>query len=271
MRVVLTAVLLALLPVLAGAQSMPNDPQAWLALASSGKLGEVRELMLWDSIRNERNPAAFEEYLRRYPDGTFARIAKLRLDAARPEAMRLDAASSGEAPAEHAAAPSEGTTAAGAITVYSLTPVAGPEAGGDRAASAMVTSRLPDGASVEAYDRAFAVLRAAEYDRAAALLRGFVDGYPADPLVANAQYGLGEIYMVRGDYAHAAASFGDALRAQPDGAKSEDALFKLGSALARDGQGREACGAFERLGREHPLAAARLGVTLIAERRRLGC
>jgi tetratricopeptide (TPR) repeat protein len=275
MRVVWLATCLALLPAFAGAQNLPADPQAWLALASSGKLGEVRELMLWDSIRNERDPAAFEDYLRSYPDGTFARIAKLRVEALR-----------GEPTLGRATPASEGTTAANAIVAYPLSPAVAPDAGGDRPGGqradgqraddqraddqraggagaggdpAVATSRLPDGASVEAYDRAFGVLRAAEYDEAAAMLRGFVDSYPADPLVANAQYWLGEIYMVRGDYARAAASFGDVLRVQ------------LGTALARGGHERDACGAFARLGREHPAATARYGVTLIAERRRLGC
>jgi tol-pal system protein YbgF len=258
MRVVLTAACLALLPTLVAAQTPSANREAWEAVAASGRLAEMRELMLWDAVRDSRDPAALEEYLRHYPDGTFARIAKLRI-----EGMI------GPPAAEPAPTPSEGTAAASAIVKSPLPPLAGPDAGASQ--PALVVQRLPDGASFAAYDRAFAVLRAAEYDEAAALLRGFIDAYPADPLVANAQYWLGEISMVRGDYAQAAGRFGDALRTQPDGAKAADALFKLATALGRDGQGQEACGAFARLAREHPTAATRYGATLIAERRRLGC
>ena len=41
--------------------------------------GRAVELALWDSVKDSRNPAAFEEYLRQFPDGAFAGIARLRL------------------------------------------------------------------------------------------------------------------------------------------------------------------------------------------------
>jgi hypothetical protein len=36
------------------------------------------ELLFWDSIKSDTNPAAFEEYLRRYPQGHFAGLVQLR-------------------------------------------------------------------------------------------------------------------------------------------------------------------------------------------------
>lgn len=46
------------------------------------------EITFWDSIQNTNDPAFYEAYLRRFPDGAFAEIAKLTVE-------RLKAASSG--------------------------------------------------------------------------------------------------------------------------------------------------------------------------------
>jgi TRAP-type mannitol/chloroaromatic compound transport system substrate-binding protein len=40
------------------------------------------ELSYWESIKNRDNPALFEAYLERYPNGRFAEIARLRIEAA---------------------------------------------------------------------------------------------------------------------------------------------------------------------------------------------
>jgi len=45
------------------------------------------ELAFWDSIKNERNPRLFEAYLDRYPNGTFAEIAKVILQDAKVAAL----------------------------------------------------------------------------------------------------------------------------------------------------------------------------------------
>src|SRR5689334_12132657 len=56
----------------AGVLAVPARPYA-------DRPGELLELMLWDTVRNERDPGAIEEYLRQYPNGHFATVAKLRL------------------------------------------------------------------------------------------------------------------------------------------------------------------------------------------------
>jgi len=53
------------------------------------------ELSFWDSIRHSSNPALFSEYLRRYPDGTFALIANAKLEElelSKPKAVEQKAA-----------------------------------------------------------------------------------------------------------------------------------------------------------------------------------
>jgi hypothetical protein len=43
------------------------------------------ELAFWDSIKNEKNPRLFEAYLNRYPNGAFAEIARINLEAIKTE------------------------------------------------------------------------------------------------------------------------------------------------------------------------------------------
>jgi hypothetical protein len=46
------------------------------------------ELAFWDSIKNEKNPRLFEAYLNRYPNGTFAEIAKVVLQDVKVAALQ---------------------------------------------------------------------------------------------------------------------------------------------------------------------------------------
>jgi formylglycine-generating enzyme required for sulfatase activity len=47
------------------------------------KAGPTRdnEALFWQSIMNDNNPAVFEEYLRKYPNGEFAVLARMKIDA----------------------------------------------------------------------------------------------------------------------------------------------------------------------------------------------
>ncbi|MGI9382011.1 MAG: caspase family protein [Methyloligellaceae bacterium] len=46
--------------------------------------GNALELAYWDSVRNSRSAAAFESYLTRFPNGTFAPLARLKIDELKP-------------------------------------------------------------------------------------------------------------------------------------------------------------------------------------------
>ena len=52
-------------------------------------VGSDKEPLFWQSIMNEGNPAAFEDYLRKYPNGEYAVLARLRIEALRKESLRL--------------------------------------------------------------------------------------------------------------------------------------------------------------------------------------
>lgn len=51
---------------------------AWAQAPSTAEPSRA-ELLFWETIRNSTNPADFEEYLRQYPNGTFAGLARNRL------------------------------------------------------------------------------------------------------------------------------------------------------------------------------------------------
>jgi adenylate cyclase len=73
---------------------LTEGPTAPATISELSAESEVAlELAFWDSVK-DGSPAELETYLERYPDGTFAPLAKTRLDAAAqaPEAGHPDAA-----------------------------------------------------------------------------------------------------------------------------------------------------------------------------------
>ena len=52
------------------------------------------EVAFWQSIQNSKNPAMFEEYLRKYPNGAFAGLARINLDALKQQARAPQPAAS---------------------------------------------------------------------------------------------------------------------------------------------------------------------------------
>jgi len=43
------------------------------------------EITFWNSVKDSRNPAEIAAYLDKYPNGTFAPIAKIRLESLKPK------------------------------------------------------------------------------------------------------------------------------------------------------------------------------------------
>ena len=64
--------------------TLPRPDHAFLASASAGILpknsDEQYDLSFWDSIKNSTYAADYEAYLKQYPNGRFAALAKTRLD-----------------------------------------------------------------------------------------------------------------------------------------------------------------------------------------------
>ncbi|MEQ8664650.1 MAG: tol-pal system protein YbgF [Rhodospirillales bacterium] len=121
------------------------------------------------------------------------------------------------------------------------------------------------------YAQAFALLRQAKYDEAAAALQSFVDSHGDHDLASNARYWLGETYYVRSEYVRAAEVFFEAYRLAPKGPKAPDTLLKLGMALGNLGKKPEACAAFAKLEQEFPNPSPAIVSKLDRERSRNGC
>ena len=130
---------------------------------------------------------------------------------------------------------------------------------------------LPTGSAQDQYNRAFGLLRQADYPGAEAALRSFVQRYPNDALAGNAQYWLGETYYVRKDYNNAAATFAEGYRKYPQSGKAADNLLKLGMSLGNIGQKKEACLTFSQLAHDFPKASSNITERVGQEKQRFGC
>ncbi|MEO7774975.1 MAG: tol-pal system protein YbgF [Steroidobacteraceae bacterium] len=100
-------------------------------------------------------------------------------------------------------------------------PVGGGSFGG---ASASVAA----GDEQSSYNRAFDLLKAADFTGAIAEFTRTAAAYPQGSLADNTQYWLGEAYYVTRDYDNANAAFQRVLTRWPDSRKAPDALLKMG-------------------------------------------
>jgi tol-pal system protein YbgF len=136
-----------------------------------------------------------------------------------------------------------------------------------QAAGTTATFGTPD----EQYQYAFSLLRQNKYDDAEKAFRAFIDQNPQHQLTGNANYWLGEIYYVSGDYKRAAITFAQGVKSYPQSGKAPDNMLKLGMALAAMGQPKDACLAFAQVGKRYPQASDALKERVTREQMRNGC
>lgn len=122
------------------------------------------------------------------------------------------------------------------------------------------TSTTGSGAVSEAeraeYRAALGLVRAKDYEGAAAALARFASAHPKSPLAESALYFGAECRYALGDYEAATRSFRDVVQRFPKGKKAPDALLKLGMSLAKLGRADDARASFARLSQTYPDAAA---------------
>jgi len=121
------------------------------------------------------------------------------------------------------------------------------------------------------YNYAFNLLRQSEYPQAEAAFKDFLAKYPKHDLASNADYWLGQSYVVRGDYKQAEVVLLDGYRRYPKGNKAPDTLYLLGLSAGKLGQTKEACAAYKRFGAEYPTAPDLLKHKVAAEKQQLAC
>jgi tol-pal system protein YbgF len=92
-----------------------------------------------------------------------------------------------------------------------------------------------------AYEQAYGYLLQQDYGAAQFAFREFLTRYPKSPLAGNAQYWLGEIHYVQGQYKDAARAFLLGYERYGDGHKAADTLLKLALSLDKLNQPKAAC------------------------------
>ena len=130
----------------------------------------------------------------------------------------------------------------------------------------------PSGGSVnDQFNRAFGLVKQADYDAAEVALKGFIQAHPSDPLAGNAQYWLGQTYFVRNKFPEAATAFAEGYKRYPKGSKAPEDLLYLGLSLGKADQKKNACLALAQLDQAFPNPAAAIRERAAAEKKRLAC
>ncbi|ETO92264.1 tol-pal system protein YbgF [Legionella oakridgensis] len=90
------------------------------------------------------------------------------------------------------------------------------------------------------YLAAYELIKNKKYDEATNAMQTYISQYPQSGYAANAQYWLGELYMLKKDYPKAIEHFEAVLQQFPSSSKSAASLLKIGYALAASGKNNEA-------------------------------
>ncbi|HAX91470.1 MAG TPA: tol-pal system protein YbgF [Rhodospirillaceae bacterium] len=123
----------------------------------------------------------------------------------------------------------------------------------------------------EQYDRAFGLLRQANYEEAEKAFKGFITKYGNDKLIDNAKYWYAETHYVRGKFGDAAIAFADAYQQNPKGTKAPDSLLKMAMSLGSIEKRDDACAALSALKSKYPNAAPTVRARAEQERAKLKC
>ena len=90
------------------------------------------------------------------------------------------------------------------------------------------------------YMAAYELVKNKQFDDAIHAMHAFITQYPNGGYTANAQYWLGELYMVKKNYPEAIQHFEVVLNQYPTSSKTAASLLKIGYALASSGKESEA-------------------------------
>jgi tol-pal system protein YbgF len=105
---------------------------------------------------------------------------------------------------------------------------------------AMQVSRANPADEQIGYLAAYELVKDKHYDEAIEAMQSFAQKYPQGGYTANAEYWLGELYMVKKDYAKAIEHFDIVLNQFPSSSKSAASMLKSGYAYYASGDNDEA-------------------------------
>jgi tol-pal system protein YbgF len=133
------------------------------------------------------------------------------------------------------------------------------------------TVMAPSATPRDEYDLAYGYVLHKDYALAEESFRAFLKKYPADRLVPDANYWLGESLFQRQRYRDAAESFLAVSTKYETAGRAPDALLRLGQSLAALGEKDAACATFNEVGRKYPRASLALRQGVEREQKRAGC
>lgn len=102
------------------------------------------------------------------------------------------------------------------------------------------------------YLAAYELVKNKRFDEGLAAMQKFVSQYPQGGYTANAQYWLGELYMVKKSYPEAIEHFEIVLQQFPSSTKSAASMLKIGYALAASGKKEEAMQRLQQVVKNYP-------------------
>ncbi|MFC3908022.1 tol-pal system protein YbgF [Legionella dresdenensis] len=102
------------------------------------------------------------------------------------------------------------------------------------------------------YMSAYDLVKNKRYDDALIAMQNFVSQYPNGGYTANAQYWLGELYMVKRNYPEAISHFETVLKQFPASSKAAACTLKIGYAQAASGRKAEARHSLEQVINNYP-------------------
>jgi len=129
--------------------------------------------------------------------------------------------------------------------------------GGAMAGTSAAVSTLPASADErEAYQTAFDLMKARQFDQSIAAFNRLIVDYPSGQYTPNAYYWLGELYLANQNLEQARQSFMQVINLYPDHPKVPDTLYKLGVAYHRLGDSNKAMEYFNQVRTQYPQSSA---------------
>ncbi len=111
-------------------------------------------------------------------------------------------------------------------------------------------------ASEKLYNDAFDLLMNGNYAQAQQLLKQLIEKFPADPLIPNAWYWVGEAYYVQAQFKEALKAFETVSQQFPNANKESDALLKQGFCLIEMGDTNRAIQRLKQVRERYPNSQA---------------
>jgi tol-pal system protein YbgF len=102
------------------------------------------------------------------------------------------------------------------------------------------------------YLAAYELVKNKHFDDALVAMQTFINKYPHGGYTANAQYWLGELYMVKHNFPKAIAHFELVLKQFPGSSKAAASTLKIGYALAASGKDNEARSRLQQVLKNYP-------------------